>query len=214
MSGHCSSSDRGRESDGKAFWVQISKVLDAMLRSLCRRLIWINALTDRDTPRNANGRKWEHPLLLLSLIIYLSRQREKKGNESKIKKPHMGRGNCIWPPNHRYLCSYTLGNNGGVPSSTFIRRYRDNDGPTSGNDLDTAMPRTLCPKGIDLLSRKAPALFHLLNSLTLNSLTQPACRRLAWWQVRDVLKQESFTKKQAVGGKHKPGSLPRGSGDS
>lgn len=118
----------------------------------------------------------------------------------------MGRGNCFWPPNHRYLCSYTLGNNGGVP--TFIRRRRDNDGPTSGNDLDTAMPRTLWPEGIDLLSRRAPALFH-----PLNSLTQPACRRLAWWQVGDVLTQESFTRKQEVGGKHKPGSLPRGSGD-
>ena len=156
---------------GEVIWVQISKGLDARLRSFCRRLICINTLT----PRNANGREWEHPLLLLSLIIYLSRRREEKGNESKIKRPHMGRGNCFWPHNHRYLCSYTLGNNGGIPSSTFIRRHRDNDGPTSGNDLDAAMCRTLWPKGIDLLSRRAPALFH-----PLNSLTQPACGKLAW----------------------------------
>lgn len=120
----------------------------------------------------------------------------------------MGSGNCFRPPNHRYLCSYTLGNNGGVPGSTFITRHRDNDGPTSGNGLDTAMPRTLWPKGIDLLSRRAPALFR-----PLNSLRQPACGKWAWWQVGDDLKQESFTRKPPVGGKRKPGSLRRGSGD-
>lgn len=120
----------------------------------------------------------------------------------------MGRGNRFWPPNHRYLCSYTLGNNGGVPVSTFITCRSDNEGPTCGNGLDTAMPRTLWPKGIDLLSRRAPALFH-----PLNCLKQPVCGRLVWWQVGDVLKQESFTRKPPVGGKHKPGSLPRGSVD-
>lgn len=124
--------------------------------------------------------------------------RKKKGNESKIKRPHMGRGNCFRPPNGRYLCSYTLGNKGVIPGSTFITHRKDNDGPTSGNGLDPTMPRTLWPKGIDLLSRRAPALFHLLNSPR-----QPACGRLAWWQVGGVpSEQESW-----VG--NKPRSLPR-----